>query len=213
MGVSEILEVVGGDRKSLTRQLQRLRTNGLVEYVQVGAAAPGHPAGLWSLSPEGERAVHPSPQLSPGEERRSIQEDRTVGPDNDSSDSGEDHGANQPAPPLHSGQVWVDVALGSASRRDFRSALASGELAAAASWIAQLDGDGARYLFSFEPEVGNQPIENLLAALEELGAICASGTVRAISDPGSFKDSLRTAEGAQRRASEVTAKVDESASD
>lgn len=54
MGLGEIRDVVGGDRKTLKRTLDSLAVQGLLDRVSTGqASAPGRPAQLWSLTDVG----------------------------------------------------------------------------------------------------------------------------------------------------------------
>ena len=58
MGLTEIMEIVGGERRALDRSLQSLETQGLLQAVEVpGGSAPGRAARLWSLTEEGRAAV------------------------------------------------------------------------------------------------------------------------------------------------------------
>jgi hypothetical protein len=84
--------------------------------------------------------------------------------------------------------------------KDVMAVLVDGELTAAASWIARIDGSGQGYLFAFDADLGDQPVENLRAALEAIGAVCRVSTVRAVQLPDEFLHSVRTARTAAERA-------------
>ena len=60
-GLTELLDIVGGERRSLERSLESLEGQDLVTRVDTGQApAPGRPSGLWSLTDAG-RAASPIP--------------------------------------------------------------------------------------------------------------------------------------------------------
>jgi hypothetical protein len=55
--------------------------------------------------------------------------------------------------------------------------LASGEIAGEASFVFRLDGDGHRYLFIFDRQLGARPAEALAAALDAAQVRFSIGTV------------------------------------
>lgn len=182
MSMSELLERVGGDRTTLKRSLLRLQGRGLLDYVSFEGrpTSPGNPAGLWSLTQVGRDSTAASQESS-------------VSPDVDEP---------EPSPAIYRGQVWVTATVAPGARRDLASVLTSGELTAASSWIARLDGEGRSYLFAFDASVGVQPSENLRSALEAIGATCFVETIRVVQMPGDFVRSEKSALAAAKRALE-----------
>ena len=186
MSASELLEVIGGDKTTLKRSLESLKTQGLLDYVALdpGSTAPGRPAGLWSLTPRGSQVAAASTGTSQASD---IEGD--VHEDNVGSISS-----------IRQGHTLVSAAVAPGAMKDLVAVLADGELTAAVSWVARVDGDGRGYLFAFDADLGDQPVENLRAALEAIGAICTVSTVRAVQPPLEFVRSVRTARSAAKRA-------------
>jgi hypothetical protein len=200
MGVSDLRDAVGGDRKSLTRQLTKFRDGELVDYVELGPSAPGNPAGLWSLTDKGREAFGLGTQ-SPSAGSDAAQGDEGI----DATDGGSDPSVRFRDGLLRAGQTWVSADVGGVTRATLRALLSDGELTAAASWVARLDGDGSTLLFAFEQELADQPADNLIAALEEIGASCTPAAIRRVTSPRDYIDGLRTAEIARTRAAETKA--------
>ncbi len=177
LSAGELLRVVGGDKTSLKRCLERLQARGVLDYVasETGTAAPGRPAGLWSLTSAGKRATATT-QASNSED------------------------GVEPAAAIKMGQTWVGAAVEPSAAADFMAVFADGELAAAASSIVRLDGEGQSYLFVFDAGVGDQPSDNLRAALEAINVACTVSTVREPRPPGEFVSSVQTARSAATRA-------------
>jgi hypothetical protein len=182
MSTSELLERVGGDKTTLKRSLHRLQDRGLLDYTSFERrpTSPGNPAGLWSLTEVGRDST-PASQLSPEP------------PEDDEP---------EPSHSIYKGQVWVSAVVAPGVVRDLTTVLMNGELTAASSWIARLDGEGRSYLFAFDASVGIQPPENLRSALEAIGATCVVDTVRVVQMPDDFVSSGKSASAAARRALE-----------
>jgi DNA-binding MarR family transcriptional regulator len=178
LNAAELLRIVGGDKKTLKRCLDRLRARGLLDYVasETGAIARGHPAGLWSLTEAGARVG----AASQGE------------PSNDD--------GVMPVTSINDGQVWITAVVTANTTADLRAVLADGELSAAASSVVRVDGEGQGYVFVFDASVGNQPPDNLQAALEAIGVPCSVGVVRDTQTSDEFVSSVRTARTAAERA-------------
>jgi hypothetical protein len=85
---------------------------------------------------------------------------------------------------------------------DMRRIAAAGELGAAASYTARLDGARRRYLFVFARELGPQPAENLRAAFEALGAPCTLEVVGLVQSPRDFANTAKVALAAGQQAKE-----------
>lgn len=101
---------------------------------------------------------------------------------------------------LKEGWLWIRATFSANQAIDVDDALLDGELAAAAAWVARLDGDGRGYMFVFDPEIGVQPAENLVRALSSIGAHCSIGSTREPQSAQEFVEMLRTAARAARRA-------------
>jgi hypothetical protein len=179
MSLSEVLDVVGGDKTTLKRGLESLRDQELLDYVgsDAGPVGPGRPAGLWSLTEKG---------VSQAEA--------------DTADEPEDPEEAHPKRGFRESQRCVFASLADASPADIATVLADGDLTSACTWITRIDGDGPHYVFAFDNAVGEQPPENLAAALRAIGMDCRGGTVRSVREPASFIDSIRTAQKAATRA-------------
>lgn len=147
LGFAELLDAVGGDRRSLRRQLDRLSDEGLLDYAEVGQPAPGKAAGLWSLTRAGRSAAGLRPHAGDPTPPSALPSDGG----HDGTDEDEESDFTT-ASTVRAGQVWINAALGAATRAALRALLVDGRLTAAATFIAQLDGD-AVYLFVFDPDV------------------------------------------------------------
>lgn len=176
LSLSEIRNSIGGDKSTVKRGLEALQRAGLVEYIDSGEGptGPGRPAGMWALTTAG-RAAAAKAIGSPA---------AASGPDD----------LPEAAPGiLTRGATWVRATAANAQRRSLEAALAEGDLVAAASWIARLDGSGHEYVFMFESSVGEQPAENLVEALMDMDIRTTSGLVRYVRSPADFLELLRTA--------------------
>jgi hypothetical protein len=181
MSTSELLEIVGGDKTTLKRSLKRLHERGLVDFVASTetATCPGHPAGLWSLTAAGHHALA-HPQLC-GDD--SLPWEMT-----------------KPALTIRQHQTWVIARFRPSLEAKLASLLSTGALTAASSWIVRLDGEDRSYLFAFDTFVGDQPPENLRAALNALGAHCTLASVGRADPPPEFVASIQTATAVAKRA-------------
>jgi DNA-binding MarR family transcriptional regulator len=193
---SELLEIMGSDKTALKRCLERLKGRGLVDYLPsaTGAPAPGHPAGLWSLTQSGREAIESDLKGRAAAGGRETSQ---------ASGTQEEMAEDDDSPPtttIHDGHTLVNAVVAPAAAAELMSVLANGELTAAAAWVARVDGDGRGYLFAFAAELGNQPVENLCAALQAIGATCVVSSVRAVQPPREFIRSVRTAHTAAERA-------------
>jgi hypothetical protein len=184
MSLTELLEVIGGDRSTLRRGLASLKDQDLLDYVasQEGPSAPGRPAGLWSLTDAGKRALKAADSQGSASEA-----------------TGEDEESHRKVT-LVEGQRWVTASVPRGTSVNVALLLAEGELTAAAASVIRLDGEGVDYLFTFDEGVGHQPVENLVSSLEAVGAPCRSGTFRATFTATEFLDFVRTARAAAQRA-------------
>jgi hypothetical protein len=174
----ELLDRVGGDRKTLKRTLTGLQEQGLLGFQEgIGHTAPGNPSGLWSLTTKGTAAATSASRVF------------------------EDGGG---ATAFHacSGQTWVTATVPDNTVDDLRRVAAQGDLTAAASCAMRLDGAQRRYSFVFARELGDQPAESLRAALEALGLACTLEVVGPVQSPQLFADSAKVAIAAARRAEE-----------
>jgi hypothetical protein len=108
------------------------------------------------------------------------------------------------------GWLWIHATFAADQAIDIDDALLDGELAAAAAWVARLDGDGRGYMFVFDPQIGAQPAENLFRALSSVGARCSTGSSREPQSAQEFVQTLRTASRAALRAGERHARREES---
>lgn len=175
MSLSELLEVVGGDKTTLKRCLRSLKGQGLLDYVAVNTGQPGpnQPAGLWSLTKAGRGSL---------------------GTTDDTPDESPSVAA------ILEQQTLVAASVSSARLATLTAALSDGELTAGSSWIARTEGDAGRYVFAFDVSLGAQPAENLRAALNALGFSTELSTVRTVQSAAGFVESLRAAQGAAARA-------------
>ncbi len=181
MSASELLEVIACDKTTLRRGLDSLKEQGLLDYVPspVARTAPGRKAGLWSLTEDGQRAAIT---------------------DAGTSQAFDIEDGAQASSAVRVGYTLVSASMASGPAKDMMAVLADGEFTAATSWVARIDGNGQGYLFAFDPSLGDQPVENLRAALEEIGAVCHVSAVRAVQRPDEFVRSVRTARSAAKRA-------------
>jgi DNA-binding MarR family transcriptional regulator len=187
MSVMELRDVVGGDRRTLTRGLESLRRQGLIDFLPSpdGSAAPGRPSGLWSLTAHGAELAAAAKTRSSG------------GGGTTADGELEDDGF---AGQLRGGQTWVQASLDPDLATRIMPVIADAEFTAAASWIAVIEGPERRYFFVFEEDVGEQPAENLVAALSASGARCSSGIVRRVAAPPEIVEAARTSLAARERA-------------
>lgn len=153
---AEIIELIGADKKTVRKALAALEEKELLTFHPSASdhVGRGHPRGMWSLRGEGP--------------------DRPLGYDTVPSEV---------AYAWRPGQTWVAATVPVGQLADFMSVLARPDLAAAASWVVQLDGDGRTAFFAFEPQLGTQPADRLTVALRSVGLECVSGTVRAVDHP------------------------------
>ena len=183
MTFTELHDQVGGDVRSFRRRLEHFEAAGLLWFATFGTVpGRGRPAGLWTLPPDAGDAIRrgfvgagPAPSV----------------------------GAAETGSVLRS-QTWVSITIDLHELDALADLMSSGDLAAPATFVAQLDGAARQYVFAFDGSVGAQPAENLIHACLAAGLRVLSGTVRHVGTPVTTLDLLRTARQAAALASATT---------
>lgn len=162
---SELIDLTGADKKTIRKVLIDLDDRQVVTFhpSATGHVGRGHPRGMWSL--------------------------RGDPPDRPFGEQGVPSGFAQAWRP---GQIWVAATAPSSRHVDLLNVLAEAELTAAASWVAQLDGDGRTLFVAFESQLGSQPADRLMIAFRAAGVECTGGTVRALDDPETTSSQARS---------------------
>jgi hypothetical protein len=163
---------VGGDERNFRRRLDQFKDDGVLWFAAFEKVpGRGRPAGLWALPPDVAEHIRngDAPQITWGD------------------------GPGEAAGSLLRLQTWVLISVAIDRLPAFAQLIAPGELAAPASFVAQLDGERRAYLFVFNPAVGAQPAENLIHSALATDFDVASGMVRHVGTPDAAIQLLRTA--------------------
>jgi hypothetical protein len=172
MTFTELHAHVGGESRSFRRRLEQFKTDGFLWFADFGTVSGrGRPSGLWALPPDVADRIRRGlvPNVPPEDEPAEL------------------------VAPLERLQTWVSVSVRIDRLEAFAELITPGELAAPASFVAQLDGGDRTYLFVFSPSVGAQPAENLILSVVAAGFTASSGTIRHVGPPAAAIGLLRTA--------------------
>src|SRR4051794_35254022 len=168
MPSSEVAEVLGRRTSSVSRGLALLKRDGLVEPIDETAhAGPGQPKQRWRLTSQGRDALDASPLAPDDAERKPTSQ----------IEPGLDEQHRRGPWPVAAGDSYVEVTAASQELPRLLALLTSGEIAGEASFVVRLDGDGHRYLFMFDRQLGARPAEAFAAALDAAQVRFSLGTV------------------------------------
>lgn len=186
----ELAEALGRRSQSVAKSLAKLEERGLVRPVdERGHPGPRSPARRWILTELG-RMFADGP---PPEALRAVASSTGVEEDEERDGAGD----TEFLLTRHQGYVMAKVEGGRVP--DLLGALATGEQAVEAGFVARLDGDAIGYYFFFAPELGARPAETLASAFRANGIDIALGVVADVRPLGSMlRDAQAASAGAKR---------------
>lgn len=183
---NELARLLRRRPQAVAKSLRILEGLGLVESIEErDHAARNAPARRWGLTEAGHTVVD-----------EGISAD--VGPSSTGDADGNDR-SGHPTFALKPHQSFVAAPLKSNELPSFLDALADGELAAEASFVARIDGETHGYVFLFERPLGARPTEKLAAALDAARLQFTAGVVADVRTVDELVRDARAARAAGAR--------------
>lgn len=183
---AELAELLGRRQDSVVASLRRLPA----EWVSFredasGRTGRGIPAGYWSLTDAGRRALE-----AHADDATIVRSDETAS-------------ESTAARTIRRQQAVVTATVTSRQVPALLDVLADGEQAVEASFVARIDGGKRhRFLFVFDAELGTRPAEMLSAVLEPAGLPFELGTVAEVRDIHALIRDARAARATARVAAQ-----------